>query len=192
ASAHVASLCCISLIIKGLHLIWSGNLHSKQIELFPFAMWQAFPAADYYGNSASMMDIRVNSLAMLKIVGMPSCLPSFICWTFHALGRLPVAVLVLASRRSMPMSWSRCVRPVTGCETPYMYARARMPPTYVSGDLIGIPPVKPCRRRRHFSPRMRINRFVFLNLPVLQPREPSRRNGLASIPFTCGLRHPAS
>ena len=39
---------------------------------------------------------------------------------------------------------------------------------------------------------MRVNRFVFLNLPILQPREPSRRNGFASIPFTCGLRHPAS
>ncbi|CAH1664188.1 hypothetical protein CHELA20_40311 [Hyphomicrobiales bacterium] len=74
----------------------------------------------------------------------------------------------------------------------YMYAHIRMPPTYVSGDLIGISPVKPCRRRRHFNPRMRINRFVFLNLPVLQPREPSRRNGFTSIPFTCGLRHPAS
>ncbi len=74
-SAHVASLCCISLIIKGLHLVWSGNLHSKQIELFPFAMWQAFPTADYYGNSASTTDIRVNSL------GIPSCLPSFICRT---------------------------------------------------------------------------------------------------------------
>jgi hypothetical protein len=74
-SAHVASLCCISLIIKGLHLVWSGNLHSKQIELFPFAMWQAFPAADYYENSASTMDIRVNSLSI------PACLPSFICRT---------------------------------------------------------------------------------------------------------------
>src|SRR5215467_15017039 len=51
-SAHVASLCCISLIIKGLHLVRSGSLHSKQFELSPFAMWQAFPAADYYGNSA--------------------------------------------------------------------------------------------------------------------------------------------
>ena len=50
---------------------------------------------------------------------------------------------------------------------PYIYARIRMPPTYVSGAIISIPPVKPCRRRRHFSPRMRINRFVFLNLPVL-------------------------
>jgi hypothetical protein len=39
-------------------------LHFKQLELFPFAMWRAFPAADYYENSANMMDIRVNSLAM--------------------------------------------------------------------------------------------------------------------------------
>src|SRR5262249_60168219 len=67
--AHVASLCCISLIIKGLHLVRSGSLHSKQFELSPFAMWQAFPAADYYGNSASMVDVRVNSFATQSIVG---------------------------------------------------------------------------------------------------------------------------
>ena len=29
------------------------------------------------------------------------------------------------------------------------------------------PPIKPCRWRRHFSPQTRINRFVFLNLPIL-------------------------
>ncbi|MDA9521322.1 hypothetical protein XI06_13330 [Bradyrhizobium sp. CCBAU 11434] len=56
-------------------------MRSKQFELFPFAMWQVFPAADYYENSASMMDIRVNSLATQSIVGIPSCLPSFICCT---------------------------------------------------------------------------------------------------------------
>lgn len=80
-----------------------------------------------------MMDIRVNSLATQNIVGIPSCLPSFICWTLHALGRLPVAVLVLASRKSMPMSWSGCVLPMTPCETPYIYARIRTPPAYVLG-----------------------------------------------------------
>ncbi len=32
---------------------------------------------------------------------------------FHALGRLPVAVLVLASRKSMPMPWSGCVLSMT-------------------------------------------------------------------------------
>ncbi|ACM39695.1 hypothetical protein Avi_8265 (plasmid) [Allorhizobium ampelinum S4] len=38
----------------------------------------------------------------------------------------------------------------------YIYDRIRMPPTYVSGSFISIPPVKPCRRRRHFSPQMRV------------------------------------
>ena len=35
---NVASLCCISLIIRGLHLIRSVNMHFKQLELLPFAM----------------------------------------------------------------------------------------------------------------------------------------------------------
>ena len=39
-------------------------MHSKQLKLLPFAMQPAFPASDYYGNSASMTDIRVNSLAI--------------------------------------------------------------------------------------------------------------------------------
>jgi hypothetical protein len=38
---------------------------------------------------------------------------------------------------------------------------------YVSIDTISFPPVKPCRRRRHFSPQTRVNRFVFLNRPIL-------------------------
>ena len=58
-----------------------------------------------------MMDIGANSL------GIPSCLPSFICWT-HALGRLPVAVLVLASRKSMPMPWPGCVLSMAPCRRP--------------------------------------------------------------------------
>ena len=64
------------------------------------------------------MDIRVNSLATRYIVGIPSCLPSFICWTFRAVGRLPIAVLVLASRKSMPLPWSDCVLPMTPCRRP--------------------------------------------------------------------------
>ena len=125
-------------------------------------------------------------------LGIPSCLPSFICWTSRTLGRLPVAVLVLASRKSMPMPWPGCVLSIAPRRCP-TYAPAFGCCRHTSpAAFISIPPVKPCRRRRHFSPRMRINRFVFLNLPVLQPWEPSRRNGFASVPFTCGLRHPAS
>jgi hypothetical protein len=105
--------------------------------------------------------------------------------------RLPVAVFPLAFRKSMPMPWSGCVLPMTSCERPTYTLAFRVADICVQRS-IGIPPVKPCRRRRHFSPQMRVNRFVFLNLPILKPREPSRRNGFASIPFTCGLRHPAS
>lgn len=39
---------------------------------------------------------------------------------------------------------------------------------------------------------MRVNRFVFPNLPIVEPRRPSRRNGFASVSFICGLRHSAS
>ena len=121
-----ASLCCISLIIKGLHLVRSGSLHSKQFELFPFAMWQAFPAADYYGNSASMVDIRVNSLATQSIVGIPT-MPSLVhMLDVIVLVRLPVAVFSLAFRKSMPMPWSGCVLPMTPRELPYIWARVRM------------------------------------------------------------------
>ena len=28
-------------------------------------------------------------------------------------------------------------------------------------------PIKPCRQRRHFSPQMRVSRFVFLSRPPL-------------------------
>jgi len=148
-------------------------------------MWQAFPAADYYGDSASMMGIRSTPLAFHH------AFPRSYAGRSRAgevAGRSPFPCVPQVDADDMAWLRSLHVSP----RTAYIYARARMPPTYVSGAIISIPPVKPCRRRRRFSPRMRINRFVFLNLPVLQPRGPSRRNGFASIPFTCGLRHPAS
>src|ERR1019366_7638808 len=43
AVAHVASLCCISLIIKGLRLIGSDRVHSKQLELLPLRHVTGFP-----------------------------------------------------------------------------------------------------------------------------------------------------
>lgn len=45
-----------------------------------------------------------------------SIMPSLVhMLDFHALGRPPVAVLVLASRKSMPMPWSGCVLSMTSC-----------------------------------------------------------------------------
>src|SRR5258707_10486902 len=48
----------------------------------------------------------------------------------------------------------------------HLRSRSVSPATYPSTPF-SIPPVKPCRRRRHFSPQTRMNRFVFLNLPIL-------------------------
>lgn len=54
-----------------------------------------------------------------------SIMPSLVhILDFHALVRLPVAVLVLASRKSMPMSWSGCVLSMTP------YGRATSPSTF--------------------------------------------------------------
>ena len=96
-----------------------------------------------------------------------SCLPSFTCWTTSASVRLPVAVFSLACCKSMPLPrvWLRS--PLSPRKTPYIYARVRVSPATYPSTPFSIPPVKPCRRRRHFSPQTRMNRFVFLNLPIL-------------------------
>ena len=54
------------------------------------------------------------------------------------------------------------------------------------GDVIGIPPVKPCRRRRHSSPQMRVNRFVFLNLPILSHGDHLGVTASPQSPFPTG------
>ena len=81
--------------------------------------------------------------------------------------RLPVAVFLLACRKSIQPSRSS-----------YALSESLCPPHSQTADTWGqtlhgfaapvrIPPLKSCRWWRRFSPQMRINRFVFLNLPVL-------------------------
>lgn len=106
-----------------------------------------------------MMVIGANSLAI------PSCLPSFICWTFTHWGGCRSQSLSLR-----PASRYRChglaaFSPWLPADDLHLRRHSDVSP-YVCDTIISIPPVKPCRRRRHFSPRMRFNRFVFLNLPV--------------------------
>lgn len=50
---------------------------------------------------------------------------------------------------------------------------------YISCVIISNPPVKPCKRRRHSNPQMRVNRFVFLNFRYFSLGGPSQRNGFA-------------
>ena len=82
------------------------------------------------------------------------------------MGRLPVAVFTLAFRKSLPMLWSDCVL-TTAPQKQAIFLLMFQDATYISSIIIGIPPHKPCRWRRHSSPQMRVNRFVFLNLPML-------------------------
>ena len=96
-----------------------------------------------------------------------SCLPSFTCWITSASVRLPVAVFSLACCKSMPLPrvW---LRSPLSPRKDALHLRSRSGvSSYMSIDTFSIPPVKPCRRRRHFSPQTRMNRFVFLNLPIL-------------------------
>lgn len=108
-----------------------------------------------------MTDIGVDSLAI------PPRLPSFICRTSNVSARLPVAVFILAFRKSMPMPRSGCILSSAAHLTTYVSVSRSNVAAYVSANTIGIPPIKPCRRRRHFSPQTRVNRFVFLNRPIL-------------------------
>jgi len=109
--AHVASLCCISLIIKGLHLVWSGPLHSKPLKLFPFAVGQAFTCLGLlrelrqHGGHQGQLPWHSNHAFPRSYAGLESVLV-----------RLPVAVFSLACRKSMPMPWSGCVLPMTPAE----------------------------------------------------------------------------
>jgi len=124
-------------------------------------MRPAFPASDYHGSSASMMDIRVTPLPFR------SCRPSFICWTNSVSVRLPVAVFIPCLLQVDAVASVWLCSPLGPRKTPYICARVRVSPTTYPSTPFSIPPVKPCRWRRHFSPQTRVNRFVFLNLPIL-------------------------
>ena len=78
-------------------------------------MWQAFPASDYYGNSASPPSIGVTfpwHLERPSPVHMPDS---------NVLVRLPVAVFTLACRKSMQTPRSSYALPEEPCPPPYMY-----------------------------------------------------------------------
>jgi hypothetical protein len=80
--------------------------------------------------------------------------------------RLPVAIFILACRKSTRTSRPSYCALHDPCALLTLYStlsRAR----HLSLALVRIPPIKSCRRWPSFSPQTRINRFVFLNLPLL-------------------------
>jgi hypothetical protein len=85
----------------------------------------------------------------------------------NVLVRLPVAVFTLACRKSMRSSRSNYALPEKPCPPRYLYGGIRRQEPSICSAPDRMPPDKPCRWRRHFSPQTRMNRFVFLNLPIL-------------------------
>ena len=133
-----------------------------------------------------MGDIRVNSLA---IPLMPSLVHML---DYQRIGEVAGRSLFPCLLQVDAVASVWLCSPLGPRKTPYICARVRVSPATYPSTPFSIPPVKPCRRRRHFSPQTRMNRFVFLNLPILSLGNHLGVTAFASIPFTCGLRHPAS
>jgi len=124
-------------------------------------MRPAFPASDYYGSSASMTDIGVNSLVI-------PLMPSLVHMSdYQRIGEVTGRSLFPCLPQVDAVASVWLCSPLGPRKTPYIYARVRVSPATFPSTPFSIPPVKPCRRRRHFSPQTRVNRFVFLNLPIL-------------------------
>lgn len=93
--------------------------------------------------------------------------PQFTCRTqTHWLGcRSQSLPLLAASRCSPPGLATRFPKDLVRRRT--CTTGIRGPEPYIYSTPNHMPPNKPCRWRRRFSPQTRVNRFVFLNLPVL-------------------------
>src|ERR1035437_4328951 len=108
-----------------------------------------------------MGDIRVNSLA---IPLMPSLVHML---DYQRIGEVAGRSLFPCLLQVDAVASVWLCSPLGPRKTPYICARVRVSPATYPSTPFSIPPVKPCRRRRHFSPQTRMNRFVFLNLPIL-------------------------
>ena len=108
-----------------------------------------------------MGDIRVNSLA---IPLMPSLVHML---DYQRIGEVAGRSLFPCLLQVDAVASVWLCSPLGPRKTPYICVRVRVSPATYPSTPFSIPPVKPCRRRRHFSPQTRMNRFVFLNLPIL-------------------------
>src|SRR5450631_2269230 len=118
-----------------------------------------------------MTDIRVNSLAIPLIPSLVHMLD------YQRIGEVAGRSLFPCLLQVDAVASVWLCSPLGPRKTPYIYARVRVSPATYPLTPFSIPPVKPCRRRRHFSPQTRMNRFRVPQPSDTQPREPSRRNG---------------
>jgi len=91
AVVHVASLHCISLIIKGLHPVRSGSLLGKHIQTAPLRHVMGFPHRGLLRELRQSMRHRRHATLASDID-----LPRFIYLDSNMLRRLPIALFILA------------------------------------------------------------------------------------------------
>ena len=137
---HVASLHCISLIIKGLHLSSGQLIHPTSLSNCapsPCGRFSRPPTT----TSAPPVH-RASGPHSLHIANGPSPvhMPDS-----SALVGLPVAVFALACRKSMQMLHASDALRAAPDPPPYIYDGSSWLDTFVSSSHLRIPPVKSCR-----------------------------------------------
>ena len=180
-AAHVASLRCISLIIKGLHLVRSVNSRRKHIQTASLRHVVGFP---HRGLLRKLRQpARHRSHALLTSV---ADLPRFYLHGLrHTEGGCPSHSLSLlaASWRSQQRKRDRRCCPVfrIHVKTPSTGSlRITASSSCTACQIVG--------RGDVFNPQRRINGFMFFSLSVLN-LEDHLGSDLASIPVVSGLHH---
>ncbi|AEE59804.1 hypothetical protein BON67_23570 [Escherichia coli] len=138
-TAHVASLRCISLIIKGLHLVRSVNSRRKHIQTASLRHVMGFP---HRGLLRKLRQpARHRSHAPLTSV---ADLPRFTCLDSGILRRLPVALFILACRKLAEVSNAS----VIDAAAPVFRIHVKTPSTGSAYVSLPVPPARPVRSRR--------------------------------------------
>lgn len=106
--------------------------------------------------------------------------------------RPPIAVLALAFRKSMRGRRSGCVLPVALLPAVLSSAGSFGGFFPSPGTSLRMHPVGPCRMRSCFNPRMRMNRFVFLDLSTLSLENPLGVTVSPQFPLSAGYIAPSA
>ncbi|QCT22503.1 hypothetical protein FEM41_24110 [Jejubacter calystegiae] len=138
-AAHVASLRCISLIIKGLHPIRSVSSHRKHIQTAPLRHVMGFPHRGLLRKLRQPARHRSHA-SLTSAAG----LPRFTCLDSDILRRLPVALFVLAYRKLAEVSSES----VMGAASPVFRIHVKTPSTGSAYVSLPVPPARPVRSRR--------------------------------------------
>src|SRR5216683_6052990 len=122
-SAECTSPACLAFhrLSKVFTLLQPVNPPCKPLKLPPFAMWPAFPASDYYEGSVNLHSIGGHT-PLASVQAFPSSHAGLI-----TRARLPIAVFILACRKSSRTPRSSYARSVAPCRSAYISARICRP-----------------------------------------------------------------